>query len=750
MSRAVANITARLDAETARFQREMQRAQRTTNNFNHRARAANDSNIRLSDSFLRAANSAAVLNGPLNGISGRLSFIASGIRSVGAGGLALGVGLGATVITLTRAVQTADQFTRQTAVMDAQLRATNNSVGLTRNELVLMSREIGRATLASVDDINRAQSQLLRFTSLNDRTFVRATRLAQDYATVTGQNVSSAAERLGRILEDTANATSRLRREGIILSNAQNKVIDDMLRVGEVTKAQEAILEALEERIGGTGAAEGRGVAGAYDGLTQSMSEFFLEVGNSSSAGAAIESLFSRMDAGLQRVTKSLNARDPSQMIDIDEVEARMRKTLELIRSLEEKLDSMGSIARSGDGGATEHALKTQYELYNEYWFRMSELQLEQREAREAGEREAERRREQALIEEQEKEQAKREEELKKQEEHSLRLIAQLDRRYVDERGRIELEHRERLQQIAGLYADEEALSRLGFRTLEDMREFYHQNELAAYERQQRNRDAQEQERLEKEQDAANRRIAQIEQTTMSEREILQARYEERLEELREFNDQRLLEDERYAELANALEETHQQQLQQLRAAQVSATLGGYSELFDGLAGLTEAFGGKQSKTYRGLFAASKAFAVADSAVQIWNGIAKAANLPFPKNLGAMATVGTATAGIVSNIKGTQLAGARANGGPISPGLWLVGERGPEVLDMRGGRGQITSNENLRAAMSGMNPSGPVDINFNLSAIKDEDMMDLIMSQRAVLASAVMSVLEDQGVRIAS
>lgn len=69
-----------------------------------------------------------------------------------------------------------------------------------------------------------------------------------------------------------------------------------------------------------------------------------------------------------------------------------------------------------------------------------------------------------------------------------------------------------------------------------------------------------------------------------------------------------------------------------------------------GLQILSDGFG-QQSAIYKAAFAASKAFAIAQSLVAINAGIAQAANGPFPANIIAMASVAAQTASIVSHIK---------------------------------------------------------------------------------------------------
>lgn len=90
------------------------------------------------------------------------------------------------------------------------------------------------------------------------------------------------------------------------------------------------------------------------------------------------------------------------------------------------------------------------------------------------------------------------------------------------------------------------------------------------------------------------------------------------------------------------------------------------SMMDSGLSILADGFS-QQSGIYKAAFAASKAYAIAQSMVAINAGIAQAASLPFPSNLMAMATVAMETANIVSNIKAVADTGF-ASGGYTGPG----------------------------------------------------------------------------------
>ncbi|MER3808830.1 phage tail length tape measure family protein [Klebsiella pneumoniae] len=90
--------------------------------------------------------------------------------------------------------------------------------------------------------------------------------------------------------------------------------------------------------------------------------------------------------------------------------------------------------------------------------------------------------------------------------------------------------------------------------------------------------------------------------------------------------------------------------------------------LFDSTAEIMRTGFGEQSAIYKVAFAASKAFAIADSMVKIQQAIASGAvSAPYPANIIAMASIVAQTASIVSNIQAVSGVGF-ASGGYTGPG----------------------------------------------------------------------------------
>ena len=96
--------------------------------------------------------------------------------------------------------------------------------------------------------------------------------------------------------------------------------------------------------------------------------------------------------------------------------------------------------------------------------------------------------------------------------------------------------------------------------------------------------------------------------------------------------------------------------------AKLNLNLSSAEQIAGSMASMFGAMMGEQSTAFKIMFAAEKAFAIARSVIAIQTGIAQASALPFPANLGAMATVAAQTASIVANIKAVADTGFKDGG----------------------------------------------------------------------------------------
>lgn len=132
--------------------------------------------------------------------------------------------------------------------------------------------------------------------------------------------------------------------------------------------------------------------------------------------------------------------------------------------------------------------------------------------------------------------------------------------------------------------------------------------------------------------------------------------------------DARILTAEEGYSTLEELAKKHSNQIRDIEYSRLQGQLSAGEETFGSLAKIAKTYGGEQSKTYKRLFKVQKAFDIASATMSIASGIAKAANNPWPLNLGAIASTVASTANLVSTIQGAQYAGEFQNGGEFKVG----------------------------------------------------------------------------------
>lgn len=169
----------------------------------------------------------------------------------------------------------------------------------------------------------------------------------------------------------------------------------------------------------------------------------------------------------------------------------------------------------------------------------------------------------------------------------------------------------------------------------------------------------------------------------------------------------------KHAEDVARIEQEKNARIAEIETGAHKARLSDTANLFGGLASMSATFAGDSSALTQGLVAFQKAASITQSIMAIQTGIANAASNPWPMNLGAMASVVSATAGIVSTIQGVSTpsaptfsasgySGAYDKGGEIPSGKWgIVGEIGPEIVQ---GPAKVTGRKETAKMMSGKPP----------------------------------------------
>lgn len=179
------------------------------------------------------------------------------------------------------------------------------------------------------------------------------------------------------------------------------------------------------------------------------------------------------------------------------------------------------------------------------------------------------------------------------------------------------------------------------------------------------------------EQQSVNDQTKQIAEQLLSEEDQLRLSYQRRREIILRNTETT---GNARKDLLEKLAKDEAEAVAEIQAQQQITQLQNYETLFGSLADLTKTFVGEQSTAYKVLFAAEKAASIARAIVAIQTGLAEAAAVPWPANLAAIASVVSATAGIVSTIQSTNIQGVAHDGLMEVPttGTYLL-EKGERV-----------------------------------------------------------------------
>ena len=275
------------------------------------AKASSGATAGLQARIAGLSRTASLAIGPLSGVGSRLAAVSG---AIGAGGVA-GAGLigliAGTAVGLGAAARRADSAQRSFARIDAIIKSTGGSAGVTRKEINTLAIDIGRGTLASVEGVRDAAGALLTFRTVGKESFGDVLRTAQDLSAVFGGDLQENVVRLGRALEDPEQGLNALRRVGVTLTDSQRDLILNLQRTGQVAEAQRETLKLLAAQVGGAGAAEASGsLAGAADTAGENFGLLLEKIGESSGIVPGITKLFQELALAIQLATPSDSPRE--------------------------------------------------------------------------------------------------------------------------------------------------------------------------------------------------------------------------------------------------------------------------------------------------------------------------------------------------------------------------------------------------------------------------------------------------------
>lgn len=242
------------------------------------------------------------------------------------------------------------------AILKSTLEATGATAWTTFKELEEMASGLQQKTNFAASSIESMQSVLLGFRNITGETFGEATKAILDMATVMKMDLSSAAQSIGKALDDPIHGMDSLKKQGFNFTAAQKQVIQSFLDVGDAVSAQKIILDELNGTFGGAAEAAAdysTKIKNSFGDLQSGIGEFLAGFVNNEVGDAIVKGLTYLGDAfgsfhenvAFLKAIKSEAAYNEwcATLVPEKQVEAATYKINELSKALKDlKDDSLG------------------------------------------------------------------------------------------------------------------------------------------------------------------------------------------------------------------------------------------------------------------------------------------------------------------------------------------------------------------------------------------------------------------------
>lgn len=137
------------------------------------------------------------------------------------------------------------------SVMNQVLKSTGAEAWTSSAELKEMAASLQQVTNYGDETITSMHGVLLGFRNITGKNFEHASKAILDMATVMKMDLSSAAQVVGKALDDPINGLGSLSRQGFHFTEQQKQMLKAMVEAGDMMGAQKIILEELDGTYGG-------------------------------------------------------------------------------------------------------------------------------------------------------------------------------------------------------------------------------------------------------------------------------------------------------------------------------------------------------------------------------------------------------------------------------------------------------------------------------------------------------------------
>lgn len=150
-----------------------------------------------------------------------------------------------------------------------------------------LAEKLSETTVNSKETVLSAEQILLKFNVMGKDTFPMAMQAASDLSATLGTDMPSAANLIGKALENPTRATIALTQAGVKFTKAQKDVLKEAAATGNVAQADDMILRALSQNLQGQSVAAASTFSGKMQILGHDFDDFKEKIGDAIIKGVA-------------------------------------------------------------------------------------------------------------------------------------------------------------------------------------------------------------------------------------------------------------------------------------------------------------------------------------------------------------------------------------------------------------------------------------------------------------------------------
>ncbi len=291
--------------KASKAEKEFEKLKKKEKKLEKQSKKTTKSTDKFSEALREGAASAAIFQGPLGPVAGRINALGSALRRANPLLLAATAGITAVLFVTKKASSAASSYESQMLTLNSVLKQTGRVNEFSAAQADEFAKKLGIDTLTSAKEARIAIGKFSTFLNVSNDVMKQGLILSQDLAANGFGTLTENATSLGFALDNPTQGISRLTRNGITFTNQQKEQIKVLQKSGKLLEAQGIIIQAVTNQVGGSGKAAAGGLAGATDTLGERWTQFLENVGQTDTVMKPALAILNNAAALIEKINRT-------------------------------------------------------------------------------------------------------------------------------------------------------------------------------------------------------------------------------------------------------------------------------------------------------------------------------------------------------------------------------------------------------------------------------------------------------------